>query len=139
MKNFEMYTGKSPKQISYFYVVQYVIDTFRIMKVQILILIYFCNCIFLISGHELIYERQFRTQSQSLFNDDYDKHTAPPKLIEGKINILFEHSEVIQIKCLSSTPIRKFLKIPSSNTNSKIEFNFAAIKKNTSRYKIWQH
>ena len=50
----------------------------------------------MISGH-LIHERQFRTQSQSLFNDDYDKHTAPPKLTEGKKNIIFEHSEVIQI------------------------------------------
>jgi len=75
-----------------------VIDTFGIMKVQILILIYHCFCIFVISG-QLIYERQFRTQSQSLFNDDYDKHTAPPKLTEGKKNIFFEHSVVIQIFC----------------------------------------
>ena len=65
------------------------IDTFGIMKVQVQILIYYKFCIFLISGH---YERQFRTQSQSLFNDDYDKHTAPPKLIEGKKNIFFKHS-----------------------------------------------
>ena len=56
------------------------------MKVQIVILVHVHFFLILINAEQqFVYvERQFRTQSQSLFNDDYDKHTAPPKLVEGK-------------------------------------------------------